>query len=386
MIIITDKRKCSGCKACLNICSSGAIIFQDDNDGVWYPTVNKNKCVQCGLCEKVCPFLSEQHGVPKVNTTYKAKYFAGQLKEKQELPNVSSGGAFQALALSILNKGGVIYGATQENVDNVFHIRVTNFDDLKETRKSKYLQSDIGKCFVSAKKDLLDNKMVLFSGTGCQIAGLNCYLGRRYDNLYTCEVVCHGVPCKRVWMQYRKEKEKREGKRIVNLVFRDKSKGWSNNQYKITYEDGSKEYERSTVQLFHAGYLSGLFYRPSCGTCPFASSPRVADITLADFWKYKGTLNKEDIGVSLIGVNNEHGLKLLELSKPVLAIENTTAELAFNSCRHLNDHPVENKNRSKFLNKVYCDGYYPAAKVFIQSNDKHNFIRILTRFKSILWR
>lgn len=310
MIQIKDKSKCSACKACFNICPQGAITFLYDDDGFDYPFIDVNKCSNCNLCNIVCPFIDDLHGIINCLEN-KPSYYAAQLKEKELLKTVSSGGAFQALGMAIISINGVVYGAVQHGVDQIKHERCTTPEELAMTRRSKYLQSDIDNSYKWVKKDLIDGKTVLFSGTGCQVAGLNCFLQKKdFDNLYTCEVVCHGVPSKRIWELYRSEKEEREGRQIIDIVFRDKSKGWSKNQYRITYNDGFVEYERSVSQLFHAGYLQGLFYRPSCGTCPFSSIPRVADITLADFWKYKGKLNKRDMGVSLVAVNTQKGMEL----------------------------------------------------------------------------
>lgn len=380
MIHVTDKSKCSGCKACANICPVEAVTFVEDAEGVWYPAVNKDKCIQCGRCEKVCPFLKEGHGVPKDNCIYETRFYAAQLKCQNDLTEVSSGGAFQGIASAIILNGGVVYGVKQENVDHIFHIRVSNLEELQNTRRSKYLQSDIGNCYSQTKRDLIDGKIVLFSGTGCQIAGLNCFLGKTFDNLYTCEVVCHGVPLRKIWELYRKEKEAREGKRIEDLVFRDKSKGWSHNQYKITYDDGSVEYEKSTEQLFHAGYLKGLFYRPSCGICPFASMPRVADITLADYWQYEGAMKQQDLGVSLIAVNNKQGNRLFQLAETFLNIEPTSKKNALRSCRHMDEHPIENPNRNAFLEMAVSRGYYAAADEFLRDDD-HGIVR---RVKNII--
>ncbi len=383
MIMISDKKNCSGCKACQNACSKDAISFKEDNEGCWYPVVDMDKCIQCASCEKACPYNRDDHGIPMDNKTFSSNFFAVRLKELALLDSVSSGGAFQALARGVLSNAGIVYGAAQENVDQIYHVRVTDEDELKKTRRSKYFQSDVRDCYSLAKKDLIEGKMVLFSGTGCQIAGLNCYLGKKYENLYTCEVVCHGVPSRKIWECYRREKEAREGKKIVDLVFRDKSIGWSKNQYKITYEDGSVECERSIYQLFHAGYLQGLFYRPSCGSCPFARLPRVADITLADYWKYKGKWNKNDLGVSLVAVNNAQGLELFEKAKEFLNYEEITKEAALESCRHMDHHPSENPFRSDFLTMVFSEGYYKAAEKYIViQKDKG----IISRIKSFLRR
>ncbi len=386
MISITDKRKCSGCKACMNACSREAISFEFDDEGFWYPVVDIDKCIDCGKCEKACPFLNKHHGVSRDNYSYTQKFFAAQLTDVSELFYVSSGGVFQALAKTIINMNGIVYGVEQKNVDQIQHIRATNLEELKKTRRSKYLQSDIGNTYKQALTDLKAGRKVLFSGTGCQIAGLVCFLGRRYENLYTCEVVCHGVPSWRMWKQYRKEAESKKGKKIVDLVFRDKSKGWSKNQYKITYEDGCTEYERSTKHIFHAGYLQGLFYRPSCGECPFASMPRVADITLADFWQYKGKLDKKNSGVSLIAINNENGEALLDMAKGFLIIENVSKEKAINSCRHMDECPKENPYRKAFIDEALSYGYYATAEKYLKSDTPSMVDRISNRICSIIRR
>ena len=324
--------------------------------------------------------------MPEINSAAKADFYALQLKDKDELQTVSSGGAFQGFARAVIESNGVVYGAEQQEVDHISHVRIIDINDLYRIKRSKYLQSDTGICYSAVKKDLLNNKIVLFSGTGCQIAGLNCFLGQRYENLFTCEVVCHGVPSRRVWNCYRSEKEDQEGKKICDLVFRDKSRGWSNNQYKIVYEDGTAEYELSTKHLFHAGYLQGLFYRPSCGTCPFSSMPRTADITLADFWQYKGALKKGNSGVSLAAVNNMHGMEMLRKAEAYLDVEQVSEESALSSCRHMNAHPIANPQRNAFLQMVFSDGYYAAAEKYIKNERPTIKSRIKHKLKSFIGR
>lgn len=366
MIEIVDKRKCTGCGACVNACPYDIIHFQEDEEGFVYPMVDAERCVNCHLCEKACPFLNEPASLSTNEMSF-PQFYAGQLGNRRELMDVSSGGAFWAFVEAIIAQNGVVYGAIQRDVDNIFHFRAEDIEAAKQLRRSKYFQSDTAFTFRQVKKDLNSNRIVLYSGTGCQIAGLRSYLGKNFDNLYTCDVVCHGVPSRKVWKVYRKEKEKREGKIIDDLVFRDKSAGWSHNQYKITYQDGTIEKEDSTKQLFHAGYLSGLFYRPSCGCCRFATLSRCSDVTLADYWKYTGQFHQSghDLGVSLITVNTGKGLRLLELSSKYLLYEITSKELALSSCRHLDEHPCENPQRADFFQSFYKHGYYVAAEQYV---------------------
>lgn len=382
MIEIKEKKDCTGCGACINACPLHIISFREDEEGFVYPLVNAEKCINCHLCEKSCPMLKDRDSLCLDIAEY-PQFYAGQLSDKNELLNVSSGGAFWAFAQTVISLGGVVFGAVQMNVDEIFHYRATNDDDIKRIRRSKYFQSDTRLTMSQVKDDLKKGYRVLYSGTGCQIAGLKSFLSKEYDNLVTCEVVCHGVPSRKVWKKYREEKEQRESKKIQDLVFRDKTIGWSKNQYKIIYTDGSVEYKRSNSQLFHAGYLKGFFYRPSCGACKFAFMPRVADITLADYWKYEGRYVRDypDLGVSLITINSPKGSKLLHLSKGFLDFEETEKSKALSSCRHLNNHPLENQERYAFFKMFFEKGYYAAAEHFILKNRK-----ILPRLKRFIKR
>lgn len=384
MIEINDKKNCTGCGACINACPLHIIKFEEDVEGFIYPSVDADNCINCSLCEKSCPMLKDRASLcPNIDGF--PQFFAGQLINKGELFAVSSGGAFWAFSQTIIDKGGVVYGAVQTDVDSIYHQRAETLEEIKAIRRSKYFQSDTKQTFAQVKADLKDGRSVLYSGTGCQIAGLKAYLGKECDNLITCDVVCHGVPSRKVWKAYRKEKEEREGKIIKDLVFRDKSAGWSHNQYRITYQDGSVEKEASTQQLFHAGYLQGLFYRPSCGVCRFASLPRVTDVTLADYWQYQGKFRQsdKDLGVSLITVNSNRGQRLLDDSSKYLDIELTEQEKALESCRHLDEHPSENPDRANFFKLFNEAGYYAAAKKYITSAGNTNLVKRVARK---LWR
>lgn len=387
MIEIKDKRRCTGCGLCVSVCPMTAIGMDEDEEGFRYPRIDIVKCIGCNKCEKFCPMTNEERTVPQENMNSQPIFLAGQLKDAEALSEVSSGGAFWALAQAILDQNGIIYGAVQSNVDYIYHVRVADLQEAKKMRRSKYFQSDVGECYRLAQNDLKEGKIVLFSGTACQIAALNSYLNRSYDNLFTCDVVCHGVPSMKVWRAYRREYENKTGKKIVQLVFRDKSSGWSKNQYLITHEDGSIMRQRSTQHLFHAGYLQGLFYRPSCGSCNFSKIPRVSDITLADFWRYTGKFHgkKHDFGVSLISVNNKHGLKLIGAAEKYLSLENTTRELALSSCKHLHENPSENANRKAFFEEFNKNGYFAAAEKYITiDKPKSIFAKVCKKIKRIM--
>lgn len=362
---LADLLRCTGCGVCSDACATGAITFVEDADGFSRPQVDATRCRACGHCTRACPALRRDHAVPEACRAVPPAFFAARLRDESLLDKVSSGGAFWALACATIARGGVVYGAVQEAVDRVRHRRAETLAEAEPLRRSKYLPSDVRGSYAAAQRDLMAGREVLFVGTGCQIAGLNAYLGEGHPNLVTCDIVCHGIPSMLAWRSYRAEKEAAVGKQMVDLVFRDKTLGWKRNQYCITYADGTEERERITTQLFHAGYLRGLFYRPSCGGCPYASLPRVADLTLADFWKYEGRLFSAR-GVSLVAVNSPRGRETLKAAADYLETESVPRDLALASCRHMDEYPVENPQRAAFLAELRQHGYHAAARTFIQ--------------------
>ena len=361
---LAELQACTGCGACAAACAADAIAFVEDTDGFARPQVDAARCRSCGACTRACPALRADHAVPLANGAQTPEFFAARLRDTALLDEVSSGGAFWALVRTMIARGGVVYGAAQIEVGHVRHVRAETLEAAKALRRSKYLPSDARGCYAAVRRDLVAGREVLFAGTGCQVAALNAFLGKAYPTLLTCDVVCHGIPSMLAWRSYRSEKEAAVGKKMVDLIFRDKTLGWKKNQYCITYADGSRERERITTQLFHAGYLRGLFYRPSCGACPYAALPRVADLTLADFWKYEGPLFSER-GVSLVVVNSARGRDVLDASAAYLETERVPRALALASCRHLDEHPVENPQRTAFLAELRRNGYHAAARKFI---------------------
>lgn len=359
MIQILDKRLCTGCGACSIVCPVNAIELIEDQEGFEYPFIDRDKCIECGKCEKAC------HMRQNLKRNEKAEYYAGYLKQSELLETVSSGGAAWALTVAILNCGGIVYGAVQESADCVRHMRAQTVEEAQKFRRSKYLPSVLGNCYEDVKSNLDLGKRVLFTGTACQVAGLYAYLKHDYADLYTCDVICHGIPSMKVFRKYKEEAEKKYKAEIENIVFRDKTFGWNRNHYKIQLVDGRTIYESSRTQLFHSGYLQGIFYRPSCGNCKYACLPRVADITLADFWKYEGKLKEknENKGISLISCNSKKGRQLFEQAAKDMVVERSTESEACRSCRHLTKTPVENKKRQKFFQLVDRKGYRYAASM-----------------------
>lgn len=225
MIQITDKSQCCGCTACASICAHDAITMQPDALGFLYPVVDKDKCVDCGLCEKVCAF--NDHYDTSLNLSQPDAY-AARHKDMQEVETSRSGAAFIAISDYVLENGGVVYGAGYADHFRVVHKRATTKEERDEFKGSKYVQSDLDHVFRQVKKDLKDGLTVLFSGTPCQTAGLNSYIGKKLrENLILVDIVCHGVPSPYMWRDYIAYLEKKQGDKICWVNFRDKQKyGW----------------------------------------------------------------------------------------------------------------------------------------------------------------
>ena len=225
MIRIEHPEDCCGCTACASICSHDAISMKPDTLGFLYPEVDMEKCVDCGLCEKVCAFNDNYD--TSLNLSQPDVY-AARHKNMKEIEASQSGAAFVALSDWILEQGGVVYGAGYSEHFRVVHKRATTKKERDEFRGSKYVQSDLNIVFRQVKDDLKMGLLVLFSGTPCQTAGLSSYIGGRLrDNLYLMDIVCHGVPGPFVWKDYLRYLEQKEKMSITAVNFRDKSKaGW----------------------------------------------------------------------------------------------------------------------------------------------------------------
>ena len=308
MIEVKTKEDCCGCYACYNICPKQCITMKTDNEGFWYPNIDNNKCINCNLCEKVCPIINPV----KRNDSKKIAY-AGMNKDEQIRIKSSSGGIFSILAEYIIKNSGVVYGAGFDEDFNIKHKRILYSTDLDLLRGSKYVQSSIGDIYKQVKDDLESNKLVLFTGTPCQVEGLRSYLKKEYVNLMTMDFICHGVPSPLVWKKYLEEMKKSKQENIKNIYFRNKDIGWKNFSLKIVFDE--KIYSNTlNNDLFMKGFLRDVYLRPSCYNCKFKKINRIGDITVADFWGIENILPKmdDDKGISLIVIHSEKGKQLFD--------------------------------------------------------------------------
>lgn len=305
MINIDRKAACAGCHACFSICPQKCIKMRSDEEGFLYPYVEKSNCTNCGLCEKVCPFMKDMVS-DSLNECW-----AVICKDTEIRENSSSGGVFSLLSNQIIDKEGVVFGATfSDDWERVIHKGST---DISGFRSSKYVQSIVGEVFKEVKILLQSNKLVLFSGTPCQVTGLIDYLGCDYPNLFCVDVICHGVPSPLLWKKYVQSIKEKHKKSIKNICFRDKRKGWED--YGLCVKWDRKEYfschrKDPYMQMF----LNNSSLRPSCYECKIKSVGSSADITLGDFWGIDNVIKgmNDHKGTSVAIIHTKKGEELFE--------------------------------------------------------------------------
>lgn len=298
---------CTGCAACYNICPNNAIIMAENPDGFYEPRIKEDLCIDCKKCEKVCPVNQPNYLNSKMPLCY------ATWADDETRAVSSSGGAFTVLAQTVLNSGGCICGVKYGNSFAPKHTIVYDSEHLAELRGSKYMQSYIGDIYSLTEKILREERPVLFTGLPCQIAGLNAYLNNReFRNLYTVELVCHGITSMKVFRKYRQDVL--GNKNLTTLEFKKKTPwGWHAG---INAEFGTESSYRVPAEddPFFQAYLNNISKNEACGSCPFNRLPRQADITIGDFWgisNFDSSLNDQK-GTSLILVNSDHGRLLLE--------------------------------------------------------------------------
>lgn len=319
-----------------------------DKEGFFYPQIDENNCTDCGLCESVCPMTAP------VPTGDPPSAFAAWNRDEEIRADSSSGGVFSALMQKIFQQGGVVFGAAFDTNLKLCHQSAENKSDGSKFRGSKYLQSRIGDSYQAARDHLKKGKDVLFSGTPCQVAGLYSFLGGDHENLLTCDVVCHGVPSPKVFDAYRTVLERRHGAKTRRIAFRRKDCGWKQFSVSLSF-DNDTEYRRVLSEdPFMHGFLANTYLRPSCHTCRFSRLPRVADISLGDFWGV-GNHHPEwddDRGTSLILVQTEKGRKAFDLCSDGLTVHNADLTTAIQSNPCIQGFVAQGKRREAFFNDL----------------------------------
>lgn len=303
----STRQKCCGCTSCESICGKQAISMHTDNEGFLYPVVDEDRCVDCGLCVKVCPVMNECGN----NTPY-VKSYGGYSTNERIINSCASGGVATALSISTIEKGGVVFGVQfNDTYSAAEYVKVDTLEDLWSLCSSKYVQpykSGIHK----QVKDVLDNgRQVLFIGCPCDVAGLKRYLRKEYDNLLTCELFCAGVTSNKVLHDYKTLREKKVGSKLIAFNVRNKEKGWFVQYIKEEYENGKTYYKNHFGTYLGYGFLT--FRRPTCYYCQYKQNTSYCDIKIGDFWGIQVSdpyWNPK--GVSVILAKTQKGVEVLE--------------------------------------------------------------------------
>lgn len=326
MIYIKNKSDCCGCTACASVCAHQAINMDIDDQGFLYPKIDEAKCIQCGLCKSVCPVLQYDRILDK---TANPEVYALHNRDEDVWQSSSSGGVFAVLSDYVLHRSGVVFGAAYDELFVVRHCCANTKETALQFRGSKYVQSDMRGVYVEVRKYLKNGRLVLFSGTPCQVEGLKKFLGKSYDNLIVVDILCHGVPSPMVFADYVNFIRCHSIYRLTKIYMKDKTFGWGYQNLRLYFGKHGSQFNTTLSRLWNKIYYSHLALRPSCFACRFTNLHRPGDLTIGDFWGIEK--NHPDFfsekGVSLLLVNTPKGSGIWEeLKKQFEYIQSNTTE------------------------------------------------------------
>lgn len=348
---LCEQEKCVGCFACMNICPKGAISIGYNDLDKTIPVIDDSKCINCGLCQSVCPVIQE--------TEFKEpqKCYAAWTKIDDDKKSCASGGIATALYRTVMETGGAVFGCAFDDDLNL-NIRMAESEaDLELFKGSKYVQSCTEFSYRVVKEQLDNGKKVLYVGSPCQVDGLLHYLRKPYDNLYTVDIICHGVPPIKYLQDYLHGLF--PDKKLENIAFRGER------DFELCIDsDNERIYQKhSYLDLYYHGFLKGMMFRDNCFNCSYAQKNRVSDMTIGDFWELdKSSLEEKYYGnVSVILTNSTKGEELLNMAKEKIHFEKRSIAEALKGNDQLN-HPFERpKDRDKF-EKNYNKGIAEALR------------------------
>ena len=323
---------CTGCAACAAACPASCIAMRPDFEGFFRPEIIEAQCTACGRCVKICPALDPQRALSKLERLpAPAVYAAWNLDPAIRLQS-SSGGVFSVLAEHILSLGGAVVGAAFDENLAVRHILIDSAKDLPKLRGSKYVQSVLQPSLYREIRSLLDRgRLVLFSGTPCQVAGIRSYLHKSYANLFCCDLICHGVPSPLFFHKHISFIQKKNGRKMDLFSFRDKEKGWKKFKVAHRFEGNKKRLLGLFSDAYMAAFCKEFSLRPVCYACPYTTVGRGGDLTIADFWRVADRYpeyDADDKGTSLLLVNSEKGAIWLDTCRSQLFLGAADIETA----------------------------------------------------------
>lgn len=361
-IQIIPENNCTGCMMCGDICPREAIRYQI-KQGFWYPVVDKNKCIDCGICLKKCQALKESSLIKEEPL----KCYGAKSKNENIRYNSTSGGFFSELATYWYENSGYCVGAIYNTNNKIVHTLEECNDGISRMRQSKYAQSDIQGVYKIVKERLMNGKKILFCGTSCQVEALYAFLGKEYENLITIDFVCCGICSPVVYRKYLDELEKKYHSKIRKVWFKNKKFGWRSVGVKIEFENGKEYIRPGTRDPFMTCFVKdALSMRESCFSCKYRKTPHRSDFTLADFWGIENVRPEidDDKGISAVMVNSEKGKALFDLIKDNLDYFETSINDIARGNFTVYSAKVPNTLRKEFLDVVDKKGFSAAVKKY----------------------
>ncbi|MBO4651038.1 MAG: Coenzyme F420 hydrogenase/dehydrogenase, beta subunit C-terminal domain [Clostridiales bacterium] len=370
---ICEKRECTGCSVCVSSCPKKAIKIDLDECGFYRPKIEDNLCVNCNVCNRVCPV----NNPPEVYGPTKA--FAFQNTEEVRF-NSTSGGFFHAIACRIIDDGGVVCGAAFEDDMVLRHIIVAKKEELAPLQRSKYVESSLDGIYTRIRDYLRNGRKVLFAGVGCQAAALRNYIGED-KNLIIIDLVCYGVPSSGLFRDWITYIEKKYAK-VVDVRFRDKSYGYYTPNIKVLFENGKYIENCRDSNIYAKLFFRNLSVRESCFSCHFKTVDRSSDITLGDLWQTDGleTIKDDDKGTTCLFSHTEKGK---ELCQELGAVEIDKEMLLAKDAQKMVSCISTAAGTGKFWELYKERGF----EVIINTYEKDNFLRkVKYLIKSLLNR
>lgn len=382
MIDIEEKRNCCGCNACYDVCPKDAITLSTDIEGFWYPRVDIDKCINCGLCERTCPQLHIE--TLKKNDFEYPVCFAAIHKNIEVRFGSTTGGLFSALAEQMYREGGYVGGAIYNKDFSVSHFISNNPSDLTLLRQSKYSQSQTCGIYKEVKRLLVAGEKVLICGTPCQMAALRRFLNKDYENLIIVDFICKSITSPKFYAKYLDYWERKVGSQLVSFKFKDKELGWRSLVKRFDFKNGKTMYSRAQDNdLYSMAYHGNIVSRPSCYSCQFKGFPRMSDITIADFWGVEKYAYLKDIddnaGTSAVMCNSSKGLTFYKQLKNITSLETTIEKILPGNPALLHEQKMPMMNRDAFFRDLDRKAIEEVVPQYFSFHEKER--RFKTQFK-----
>ena len=377
---LCDSLTCTGCSACMNICPTSAISMQSDSEGFYRPKIDDKKCIKCLKCENTCPIIT-----PLERNAESDKIFAAWHRYPSIRACSSSGGAFSALAQSVLKDGGCVVGAAFDDKLHLSHTIIKSLDNLYKLRASKYLQSEISDIFQQIKAYLAEGRRVLFCGTPCQVAGAKSYFGHKCgDNLILVDFVCHGTPSPLFFKKYITWLSQKVGN-IHDFLFRNKDKGWYDATRVVSTDSIPKERLKGKLDSYWTGFMNNLCLQEACYNCQFVGTRRNSDITIADFWgigkTYKFNAHEEiEKGISMIMCNTPKGLQLFNDASEFLEFQERTLDEVVSGNQTIVRPSRRPAKRESFFHDLNSMPFETFEQEYLKLSLKAKFVKLMREY------